>query len=168
VGEHMDAWIYVVLLGLLIISFAWLKPKKDEGATIGQIELILDQFIDDMEAENKKWLLRLEEQRNEWKKENSLLRERIVQLEAKLSIISTQAISKQQEVSEVASTVTEDVQPATVEEPPSLELQNRYKPIFDLVKTGKSVSFIAKQTGMNHGEIELILQLAKQGGAYES
>ncbi|GIP36840.1 hypothetical protein J31TS4_01200 [Paenibacillus sp. J31TS4] len=44
----------------------------------------------------------------------------------------------------------------------SLQIRSRYPDLFQLYDGGKSVEQIARKTGMNKGEIALILQLAKR------
>jgi hypothetical protein len=164
----MDAWIYVVLLGVFIIIIAWVKSKNDKAPN-QQLELILDQFIDDMEEENKKWMARLEEMRADWEKETSHLRERIIQLESFI-VQATPAQTLIEKSDEIAAGKMDAIQGSPdnnyeKNQVPEIDLgfEHRYKEIFTWVKKGKSVPYIAKKTGMNHGEIELILQLAKQG-----
>jgi hypothetical protein len=168
----MDAWIYVVLLGGFIICMAWMKPQKKDQSSNQQLELILDQFIEDMEEENKKWVARLEEMRSNWEKETSHLKERLALLEA-LAAHAGPTQTFIQKPDEIAvgkmDAVPEEAVQENIEEPKiHLNLEQRYKEVFEWVKKGKSVPYIAKKTGMNHGEIELILQLAKQGEGYES
>jgi predicted nuclease with TOPRIM domain len=159
----MDAWIYVVLLGAFIMIWAWLKPNKTDKSSVYEVEAILDQFIADMEEENKKWMHRLDELSTEWKKEKNTLEQRLAILE---STVSSQALLLTAKSIDYKKSPVEEKE--EIFDTPRLDLEDRYKEIFDWVKKGKSVSFIAQKTGMNHGEIELILQLAKQGGAYES
>ncbi len=45
---------------------------------------------------------------------------------------------------------------------PAHLIRDRYKQIFDLYHDGKSIEFIAKKMDMNKGEVQLIVQLAKQ------
>ncbi|HZG75674.1 MAG TPA: hypothetical protein VEZ72_07425, partial [Paenibacillus sp.] len=41
-------------------------------------------------------------------------------------------------------------------------VKSRYKEVFDLHDSGKSIEYIAKKLGKNKGEVQLILGLAKQ------
>jgi|HigsolmetaAR203D_1030402.scaffolds.fasta_scaffold04746_8 BMFP domain-containing protein YqiC len=41
-------------------------------------------------------------------------------------------------------------------------ISERYKSVLDLHHSGKSVEYIAKKTGMNKGEVQLVLTLAKR------
>lgn len=43
-----------------------------------------------------------------------------------------------------------------------MNIKDRYKELFSLFDQGKSTEYIAKKLGMNKGEINLIIQLAKQ------
>lgn len=70
------------------------------------------------------------------------------------------------------SGLVETVIPATVKPEPSQpdtlqpelteSVRDRYPELFDLYAKGKSVDTIAKNTGLQRGEVQLILQLAKR------
>ncbi|MDF2924695.1 MAG: hypothetical protein K0R57_3609 [Paenibacillaceae bacterium] len=45
---------------------------------------------------------------------------------------------------------------------PVLTIRSRYEELFQLYEDGKSVEYIAKKTGLNKGEVSLIIQLAQQ------
>ncbi|WP_334072958.1 MULTISPECIES: hypothetical protein [Paenibacillus] len=64
------------------------------------------------------------------------------------------------ENSPAASVGTE---PEVPEEPPRAEsVRDRYPELFDLYAKGKSIDIIAKSVGIQRGEVQLILQLAKR------
>jgi DNA-binding NarL/FixJ family response regulator len=44
-------------------------------------------------------------------------------------------------------------------------IQSRYADLFGLYNQGKSIEMISKKLGMNKGEVQLVLQLAKQEAA---
>ena len=46
--------------------------------------------------------------------------------------------------------------------PPVHSIKSRYAELFDLYEQGKSIDMIAKSTGLQRGEVQLIIQLAKQ------
>ena len=53
---------------------------------------------------------------------------------------------------------TSEAEPA----PPVHSIKSRYAELFDLYEQGKSIDMIAKTTGLQRGEVQLIIQLAKQ------
>lgn len=171
----MDPWVYVVLLGAFVLIFAWIRPKNKDTSSLQEMELILDQFVDDLEKDLVKRddrLDRLENQLGKWEKEKAELETRIALLETKIREGRVQASSdlpkSMDEPSPFAEPVLTQTPTPPLKEDAALELEKRYRDIFEWAEKGKPVSYIAKKTGMNHGEIELILQLSKQGEAYGS
>ena len=57
-----------------------------------------------------------------------------------------------------AAAATSEAEPA----PPVHSIKSRYAELFDLYEQGKSIDMIAKTTGLQRGEVQLIIQLAKQ------
>ncbi|MNC80265.1 hypothetical protein D3C75_1330060 [compost metagenome] len=47
-------------------------------------------------------------------------------------------------------------------EPPQEQDRDRYPELFELYGKGKSIDMIAKTMGLQRGEVQLILQLAKK------
>lgn len=153
----MDPWVYVVLLGISVIAYSWMRPKSTSVDASEGIITTLDQFVQDMSDENQKILNQLAKQKEDWMREKQDLIERIHRLETKM------AEWKNNPKMEVLSS---DKPLETAETNDQFRLQERYQELFNLYAKGKSVPYIAKKTGMNHGEIELILQLSKQGGRH--
>ena len=54
------------------------------------------------------------------------------------------------------------ISPETEPSTPTSTIRGRYAELLDMHEKGKSVEQIAKATGMNKGEVQLILQLARQ------
>ncbi|GIP52264.1 MULTISPECIES: hypothetical protein [Paenibacillus] len=61
-----------------------------------------------------------------------------------------------------ATAQPEPSQPDTLEPELTESVRDRYPELFDLYAKGKSVDTIAKSTGLQRGEVQLILQLAKR------
>lgn len=61
-----------------------------------------------------------------------------------------------------ATAQPEPPQPDTLEPELTESVRDRYPELFDLYAKGKSVDTIAKSTGLQRGEVQLILQLAKR------
>lgn len=56
----------------------------------------------------------------------------------------------------------ESLQPAQEVVPALTKIEDRYAALFEMHHQGKSIEVIAKKLGMNKGEVNLIIQLAKQ------
>jgi len=119
--------------------------------------------------------------RIEWlEKQGASLSQEVAKLQAAHAqlekLISAQHISKpvvQPEATQVSVQDNQTMQPSPSpsgqlpqkeeESPASLmNMKERYADLFQLHHQGKSMDYIAKKLGMNKGEINLILQLAKQ------
>lgn len=171
----MEAWVYVVLLGAFIVVMAWIRPKNTtavEPQSKEQLEQILDAFLLDMENENQKWHREWNELRQQYDRQIRELTEKVEHLErsgVRHRPEPTGVSTPQQPLvqSEADSNVTLPPvgQGASEAETPGLgiQLEDRYQQIFKLAKQGKTIHFISKKTGYPKGEVELILQLAKQG-----
>lgn len=77
-----------------------------------------------------------------------------------------QAIQAQLEVAAAAvsdnGSVDQSSQPEEPEPPQQELVRDRYPELFELYDKGKSIDMIAKATGLQRGEVQLILQLAKK------
>ncbi|WP_042160514.1 DUF6115 domain-containing protein [Paenibacillus gorillae] len=58
--------------------------------------------------------------------------------------------------------LVQEADPAPAAVPAPTTIQSRYAELLELYSQGKSIELIAKKLGMNKGEVQLILQLAKQ------
>lgn len=162
----MEGWLYVVLLGVGCILIAWFKPSVKESAQRENVESILEQFLADVDDHQSQWVRRLEELEDQYKAEINQLGQRILALEE-----AAAAVAHSVTVHSSTTPLTETIQQSYVEDVPlssDNHLQMRFKEVFDWAVQGKSTAFIAQKTGIPHGEIELILQLGKQGDIDES
>lgn len=73
-------------------------------------------------------------------------------------------VAASENVSTFSSSPEEEVTVVNQEEPENLEdsFHNRYPELFELYDQGKSIDMIAKAVGIQRGEVQLILQLAKK------
>lgn len=187
----MVGWQYIALLGAVIAIFAFIMPKQSKPTSlriksndeIEQIELSLGQFMDNMEKQHDELVQVLSASINQLKEENRqksdiitslekkslMLEEQIamlshayVALETKLQFLSpTDDKSKSSTTTSITSaTLTKPEPDDTVSKENSIH--NRYAELFSLYEAGKSIEFIAKKFGKNKGEVQLIIQLAKQ------
>ncbi|KJD46919.1 hypothetical protein [Paenibacillus terrae] len=78
---------------------------------------------------------------------------------------NTQTVTPiQAEQSDASIVAVEDQTPLQVAEPEAQQesIRERYQELFELYEQGKSVDYIAKQSGIQRGEVQLILQLAER------
>ncbi|MFK4339988.1 MULTISPECIES: DUF6115 domain-containing protein [unclassified Paenibacillus] len=70
----------------------------------------------------------------------------------------------QAEQSDASIVAVEDQTPLQEVEPEAQQesIRERYQELFELYEQGKSVDYIAKQSGIQRGEVQLILQLAER------
>jgi uncharacterized protein YdiU (UPF0061 family) len=166
------------------------NTESKRTTVVNDIEVALDQFAEELEEGNKELMISVTGLKRELEAEINKLNGRLSVLE-KQSTFSNSVSDIRTEHSNVTALhqVIERVveKPKTrrvikkheeqVEEkdislnkeiskpdPKPLEndIKNRYGAIFELHAQGKSIEYIAKKTGMNKGEIQLIIQLARQ------
>ncbi|WP_274361454.1 DUF6115 domain-containing protein [Paenibacillus thermotolerans] len=185
----MDAWIIIVMLGVVILLYAFLLPKPAPRRTVDEevldtVEDTLATFVEELEQENKEFARMVGQLKREHEKQTSTLMNRIEFLERKTAMLTEQMPSvakasalpvvdliKSEPLEEPArgDAAAESAEQASVDlEAPAPEsdkpatVKSRYKEVFDLYGQGKSIEFIAKKLGTNKGEIQLIIQLAKR------
>jgi hypothetical protein len=202
-------WIYIVLLGVAAVVYAWLLPKRQrdrgtEVAVVQKVEATLEQYMADIESDNDELIELVSGMKQEHAAKQAALQEqaaelrnRIVELERQAAFAAASAqvettsggiryigISQQaaaaydpfhrpqsamplQEEHPVSDAliVAGDEQPA-LQEPETEQvpesIRDRYQELFALYEQGKSVDYIAKQSGIQRGEVQLILQLAER------
>lgn len=81
----MESWLYIVLLGAVVLVFATLKPgKRTEavpGTTMKDIEATMDQFTAELEEENRQLLELVSEMKHDHEKHTAKLQGRLEALE---------------------------------------------------------------------------------------
>jgi hypothetical protein len=191
---NMEPWQIIVLLGALAVVGSVLLPRNkvnsDQSQTVRNMETALEQFMENMEADNRE-IAQLVTKAQQEAREQALVREqRIAELEkrcAKLEASLAERLLGNSRVSAAEVSVMDNrnqhpaqsqttdplqvhMQPAgqvstKTEELPSVSLptiRSRYAELFTLHDNGKSVESIARKLNMNKGEVQLILQLSKQ------
>ncbi len=166
--------------------------ESKRTAVVNDIEFALDQFAEELEEGNKELMVSVSGLKRDLEAEINKLNGRLSVLEKQNSISnhasdtraeqsnmsalhqsvewdiekpkSRRIVKKHDErPEEVVEPLTkEDTKPVSVDKPQEKDIKNRYGAIFELHTQGKSVEYIAKKTGMNKGEIQLIIQLARQ------
>ncbi|MDF2657330.1 MAG: hypothetical protein K0Q94_121 [Paenibacillus sp.] len=182
----MDPWLYIVLLGLVLIVYAKLVPKKEPAAkqtnVMKEIEDTMELFSAELEEENKQLLGLVSGMKQEHEAHTATLLGRIEALEQQnkavneqLSILLDQRMRKEPvpaaagaeapvlDALPVAAPLAQQAEePAVQPEPVPASIRDRYPDVFRLYEQGKSTEYIAKKLEMNKGEVMLIIQLAKQ------
>lgn len=179
---------YIVLFGAVVIVGAFVMPRKKQDRelppqTIQNIETALEQFMENMEKDNEELVLLVRKAQRETKSDAERQEQRIDQLEKKCELLTEQL---QLALSHSASLALQNVTPPQtgaidttkheakhaqqqepiIEEPPLINsIHARYSELFMLYEQGKSIEMISKKLGMNKGEVQLIIQLAKQEAA---
>jgi len=179
---------YIVLFGAVVIVGAFVMPRKKQDRafppqTIQNMETALEQFMENMEKDNEELVLLVRKAQQETKSDAERNEQRIAQLEKKCELLSEQL---QLTLSNSASLTLQSASPPQtaaidttkheaknaqqqeqiIEEPPMMNsIHARYSELFMLYEQGKSIEMISKKLGMNKGEVQLIIQLAKREAA---
>ncbi|WP_138751561.1 DUF6115 domain-containing protein [Paenibacillus sinopodophylli] len=172
---------YILLLGAVVIVGALVMPRKKQEAamppqTMENMENALEQFMENMEKDNEELVLLVRNAQQESKSDALLKEQRIAQLEAKceqlqdtLDKASRSTVPPTPAASSIPIVINQTQTPVFMPaELPTEEVTNgntiqaRYKDLFLLYEQGKSIEIISKKLGMNKGEVQLIIQLAKQ------
>jgi DNA-binding NarL/FixJ family response regulator len=176
----LDAWIVIVLLGVVILLYAFLLPKTSPRKLVDEdvldtVEDTLQQFVEEMEQENREFARMVGEMKREHERKTAALLDRIEFLERKTAML-TEQLSAEQIAGSTESKEASQPQPQPLPLPapkPDEEsavasrseastVKSRYKEVFELYDSGKSIEYIAKKLGTNKGEVQLIIQLAKR------
>lgn len=187
----MDPWLYIALLGAAALMYGWMLPKRGGGkspqeALVQNMEVTLEQYMADIERENDELIDLVTQMKQDHasrltavQEQIAELRQRVVELERqdrRSTDISQQAaglVREQLNQQHSGASVHEadpHIQSRAIEEhaaeektdEPQDTIRNRYAELFTLYGQGKSLDSIAKQTGMQRGEVQLILQLAER------
>lgn len=170
---------YIVLFGAVVIVGALVMPRKKQDAALPpqsmqNMETALEQFMENMEKDNEELVLLVRKAQQESKIDAQQKEQRITELERTCEQLtvqlreshSTSAIANSQTAS-VLQTSFASLSKNIINEEPEETLRTdtihaRYSELFLLYEQGKSIEMIAKKLGMNKGEVQLIIQLAKQ------
>lgn len=179
-----------IVYGFLLPKARNVAATAQSMATVDKVEDTLEHYMAEIEKENEEIIdlvskikqestakqLALQEQLTE-------MRQRLIQLEQKPDPVIIQSvaqpISSMQNPSHMppqgtgtqgdalresaARMAQEHSEPIVEQQPETTErIQDRYQELFALYKNGKSIDTIAKTIGLQRGEVQLILQLAKQ------
>lgn len=186
----MQPWAYIVLLGGIALGYALFLPARarridsaGERQGLKEVEAALELYMADVERENRELLellgsikaqsqsnqAALQEQLAELKGQLDALQHRTSQLESRVAANENGLLQMAISGGAAGSAKGADSpgegndKPADeIKAKPVSTIKLRYPQLFELDSQGKSIDIIAKKTGMQRGEIQLILQLAKQ------
>jgi DNA-binding NarL/FixJ family response regulator len=162
--------MYIVLLGLVCIVISFLAPRsvtKDNANTVKEIEDTMEHFANEIEEENNKLLQSVAQIKTDHEQQLNRLFAKVDQLEKQNYDLSSEiksiVMNKLHEQNKQPSRVhMEVVVPEIAKEPSPMQMKERYSELFSLHEQGKAVEYIAKKLNLNKGEVQLIIQLAKQ------
>ncbi len=183
-----DAWLYVMLLGAAAVVYAFLIPKDKSAKqasgsdrVVQQVEQTLEQYMVEMEKENDDLVNLLVQIRQETGAKQLALQEQLGDMRGRLAEMERTAGKHEARIEQLSTVDTRSTQetavqprnellenavPVTLSPEPQSEpedsVRHRYPQLFEMHDQGKSVDAIAKATGLQRGEIQLILRLAKR------
>lgn len=186
----MQPWVYIVLVGVAAILYALLLPArmkegKAEQQSLKETEAALELYMADIERENEELaqlvssikqqsqtnhvamqgqISDLQHQLTELQQSSLLLEGRVTNEEKRLrelEVLVEKGSSAKVAAIPSAGAELSSIQPEVKAKPIS-SIKLRYPRLFELHEQGKSIDSIAKTAGLQRGEVQLILQLAKQ------
>ncbi|CAM3938972.1 hypothetical protein L1N85_01135 [Paenibacillus alkaliterrae] len=164
---------YLLLLGAVVFVGAMVMPRKKQNVmlpdqTVQNMENALEQFMENMEKDNQELVQLVTNAQQAAKKDADHKEKRIVELERICESLTEQLkLTNERPVVQLLSeTPKKQLTEAVIMEPVSIPtIHARYSELFLLYDQGKSIESISKKLGMNKGEVQLIIQLAKQEAA---
>lgn len=156
----MEAWLYIVLLGVAALLYGWLLPRRDdskktEEALVKKMEAALEQYMADIEQENEELIKLVAQMKEDYASRLSAVQEQIVELGQRVVELERSAHPTNEEPSAEQETIV-----------PRETIRDRYAELVTLYDAGKSLDSISRQTGIQRGEVQLILQLAEREGRH--
>lgn len=181
----MKPWMIVVILGAAAIVYALILPKRqvsktaDKEQVVREVEATLEHYMADIERENEELVELIGQMKQDMTSRQLAQQEQLTEMRQRLMLLEQQNASYEARLFEFekgnmqSSSVLaqqdrqdESLEPEGAEEvPKEPSIRERYPELFELHAQGKSMEAIAKFTGMQKGEVTLILQLAKREGS---
>ncbi|UNK16681.1 hypothetical protein MNQ98_19545 [Paenibacillus sp. N3/727] len=176
----MDSWIYIVLLGIGAVLYALMLPKRREETVkseqvVKEMESTLEQYMGEVQLENEQLLdlvgqMKQEQTAKQTAQQEQLneMRHRLLAVEQQLAstegrLRSAETLLASVPVNISTTQASEAVEAADIASQPHINsIKSRYTELFDMYEAGRSIDMIAKSAGMQRGEVQLIIQLAKQ------
>jgi predicted DNA-binding ribbon-helix-helix protein len=134
---------------------------------VKEIEDTMEHFASEIEVENNQLLQSVAQIKTDHDQQMNRLIAKVDQLEKQNYDLSSEiksiVMNKLHEQNKQLSRANiEDVVPEIEKEASQLQMKERYSELFLLHEQGKAVEYIAKKLNLNKGEVQLIIQLAKQ------
>lgn len=156
----MSNWIYVAIVGAAIIGYANLRAKREEADEPAvDMESALEHFSLELEESNEQLMQTVSAFKRDLEAGMNRLDGRIEALEKQLETLRDPFLRP------VPAPVDAQEQMQLQDDAPQeaeLPISSRYPELLELYMKGETISSIAKKLGMNNGEVQLIIQLAKQ------
>lgn len=182
----MEPWKIIVLLGAAALVYAFMLPKRSvsvdkssSDSVVKEVEATLEQYMADIDEENDALVELVAQMKKDSSAKQSALEERLTEIKQQLIQVEQHLIQYDNRISLTENKQSNDIQMVSgnkyaEEEPQELldtpeepvdTIKYRYSELFELHDQGKSIDVIAKIVGLQRGEVQLILQLAKQEAA---
>ncbi|WP_223066799.1 hypothetical protein [Paenibacillus caui] len=178
-------WVYIVLLGIAAILYAWIMPERKQpgragNGTIDEVEMTLEQYMAEMERDNQEIVNLVGQMKQETVSKQLSQQEQIGELRQRLLDYERRTVLLEERLQQLENTdfktagslgpetlpvPSQQVPVDVIEEEPAplaSRVRDRYPELFSLYDEGKSIDIVAKSVGIARGEVQLILQLAKR------
>ncbi|MWC26539.1 DUF6115 domain-containing protein [Paenibacillus sp. MMS18-CY102] len=180
---QLAPWGYIVLLGAFVLVLSVALPRKksvpEKANQTQNMEIALEQFMENMESDNRELVELVKQNRIENSQQLEQREQRINDLEQRCMDLETkleQAAQFMVQQAAASAPLTKPMQgeaqfeeaiiSSDIEEVPHVDsrptIRSRYAELFEMYDQGKSIESVARKLEMNKGEVQLIIQLAKQ------
>lgn len=175
------------MLGAAALIYAVMLPKRQENKHLSseqlvkEVEATLEQYMADIEEENDTLVDLVGQIKKDTTSKQVAMEEHMREMHQRLLQVEHQAeqqaalimeadqerrlhVSELAELNRVKAAVidTSEVKQSIKMAVPENSIKYRYAELFELYEQGKSIDLIGKSVGLQRGEVQLILQLAKQ------
>jgi hypothetical protein len=182
----LKPWIIIVMLGAAALVYAVMLPKRQSDKmsseqVVKEVESTLEQYMADIEEENDTLVELVGQMKKDTSAKHMAMEEQLKEMRQRLLEVEQRSVQQGARITDVEKekplqiTALAEIQSVGViktnlpENEPSDELpetvnsiKHRYSELFELYNQGKSIDIIGKLVGLQRGEVQLILQLAKQ------
>jgi DNA-binding NarL/FixJ family response regulator len=133
---------------------------------VKEIEETMEHFANEIEEENNQLLHSVAQIKSDHELQINRLISKVEQLEKQNYDLSSEiksiVFTKLNESNKQLPAETADKPISEKTAHASMQMKERYSELFRLHEQGKAVEYIAKKLNLNKGEVQLIIQLAKQ------
>ncbi|MDP5273467.1 DUF6115 domain-containing protein [Chengkuizengella axinellae] len=149
----------LILIGISIIIFTkfFMKDHSKQSSYsefLKEVEQTVEHFSIELEDENSKLMNQIIKMKQSTHAENQQLTKRVEHLEKQLLEMKN---LKEEELKD-----TKSDQKIVEKKNEVLNINQRYDELMRLYQGGKSIQYISNKTGINIGEVQLIINLAMQ------